>query len=451
MKKKSINSLIILIIICLLPLLPWYFLSPVKDLTFNYENLTHSLGQIAALIGMTMFAITFVLSTRLKFIEKFLGGLDKVYTIHRIFGSISFMLLLFHPIMLVLKFVPYKMDLAAKYLLPGHGISVNFGIIALGGMIILLIATFFINLKYHYWKISHKFMGIFFILAIFHIFLVRGTASRDYIFTGYYVYAIIVSVIGVVAFIYSLFFKSSKLAIYKIKSIKIINKIIFDIKLKPVNKPLNYKAGQFAFFRFHNKMINKEFHPFSIASPSDEPNIRIIIKSLGDYTNKLTCLKEDDIVSVEGPYGEFTIQNNDDDMIWICAGIGVTPFMGMAKDIIKKGYSSKINLYYIARNEEDFVGLDELNLIKTELNSKKSNENKLITNKSGINKTNVKFIVNPWISSVKGRITINDIQIINNAKIFLCGPEEFKKSLIKDLVKKGISYENIYQEDFNFK
>lgn len=428
MRNKTIRSIIILYAISLLPLIPWYFLSPIKDLQLNYENITHSLGQMSALIGMTLFALTFVLSTRLRPIEKAIGGLDKVYHVHSMLGSSAFMLILAHPILLILKFIPTRVDLAAKYLLPGHGLSVDFGIIGIVGMIILLGITFYINMRYHYWKMSHKFLGLSFIFAILHIFLVRGTASRDNIFDGYYIYATIVSLIGLISFIYSLNFKSIKLYVYKVKSIDVKNKINYDIVLEPMKRPMRYKAGQFAFFRFHNKSLGKEFHPYSIASPTDG-ELRIIIKSLGDYTEKIKNLNIGDMVSVEGPYGEFTIKNKTDGMVWISAGIGITPFIGMAKDVVNKNHTGNTRLFYCAKEKDDLIMYDEMKILEN----------------SG------RFEIIPWCSDVSGRISLKDIGPINDLKVYICGPEGFKAGLIEQLHKEGISDDNIFHENFGLK
>jgi len=429
MKRKAILGTAVLIILSMLPLIPW-LLGPVSTYALDYENITHAIGQAAALVGMTMFAITFVLSTRLRIFERMLGGLDKVYVVHSLLGSIAFILLLMHPIFLILKYIPGHIDLAAGYLLPGMGWAVDLGIIALGGMIVLLVLTLYISIRYNYWKLSHKFLGLFFVIAVFHIILIRGTISRDHIFDGYFIYVAIVSAIGIIAFLYSLLYKSTGLAYYRIKSIDKGAKNIYDIVLEPVKKPLQYKAGQFAFFRF--KKLGREFHPYSIASATGSGNIRVIVKKLGDYTNRIEELKKGDIAAAEGPYGHFTIQNPDDEMVWIGAGIGITPFMGMAADVMGKKHKGKVSLYYCAKAEDEFMGLDEL----MEISESKD----------------ISFRFVPWCTGKDGKMSLSDIgQVSKKAKYYLCGPLPFKESFISQLKKSGVSRENIFEEDFGLK
>lgn len=432
MNIKKLVGWLAIILISFSPVFLLIFLGP--SLIYSYSDITHKLGQITALIGITMFAITFILATRLKFIEDIFGGLDKVYVVHCIVGATALMMILFHPILLVLKFIPSNLKLAAEYLLPNAYWSVNFGIIALLGMIGLIYLTFYSKIKYHQWKISHEFLGAVFIFAVLHMFLVRGTASRDYIFSGYYLYASIVSLIGLASFFYSLFLKNriKKQAIYKIKNIE-KKKNVNEITLSPLGKPIQYKSGQFIFIRFYNEKLSNEAHPFSIASKSNNPEIKIMVKNLGDFTGNLHQLNVGDRVGIEGPYGRFNFHTNktNPNQIWVAGGIGITPFIGMVEDL-KPG--QKVDLYYSVKSEDEFMSLDFLKSIEAK---------------------NKNFRLFPWITSKNGYLTLKNIQE-NSGKLAdkefcLCGPNALKEALKNDLIKLGISNDKIHSEEFSFR
>ncbi len=433
-KNKKLLGWLTLIVISIIPVFLLIFLG---DPNFStYSSATHSFGEIFGLVGMTMFALTFILSTRIKAIEDVFGGLDKVYIVHGILGGTALMLILFHPIFLVLKFVPHALDKAAGYLLPSVYWSTNFGILALTGMIVLIYITLFTKMKYHRWKFTHEFLGLMFTFAVFHIFLVRGNASADNIFNGYYVYAAIVSLIGLSAFSYSLFLKNRlvKNAVYKID--KVINADdLFEIDLIPEHKPIKYKSGQFIYLRFYNEKLSKEPHPFSIASKSNEETIKIVVKKLGDFTKKLEHLKEGDKVSVEGPYGRFNFQKyKDKDQIWIAAGIGITPFLGMVGELENFPDRGKIDLYYTVRDDSDFIGYNQLSETASKI--------------KGFN-----FI--PWNSKNKGRINAQDIEQfsgdLKGKEVFICGPDKFKEDTIIKLIKEGVKKSSVHEEAFNFR
>jgi len=437
MKIKSTLGWIALIAISLAPVFLWLYLGVGFEGLTDYKSITHGMGELFGLIGMTMFALTFILSTRITFIEDIFGGLDKVYIAHGILGGSALISILAHPIFLVIKFIPKEINLAAEYLLPSSYWSANFGIISLVGMIVLMFITLFTKMKYNRWKFTHEFFGLMFIFAVLHIFLVRNSIAQDNIFSGYYIYATIVSVIGIFGFSYSLFIKNRlfKNAIYSIKSI-IKKDDLFEITITPEHKPISYKAGQFIFIRFYNKNISKESHPFSIASKSNSNDIIIVAKNLGDYTKKLVHLNVGDKVSIEGPYGRFNYKKHSEkNQIWIAAGIGITPFIGMAQDVMNDNkLKSNITLIYLIKNKDDLIAKSLFEDI-----SKKSS----------------KFNFIPWVSEEKGRITIKDIYSINNkfhnSEFFLCGPTRFKENLIKNLIKNNIKKDNIHEEAFDFR
>jgi len=391
MKLKIILTWIGIIIIGMIPILLLLAFGP-KD----YSSMTHTLGQISGLVGMTFFALTFIFSTRARWIEDLFDGLDKVYPVHAFLGSLSFVLLLLHPLLLVMKYIPENVRLAAKYLLPGGLISVDFGIFALAGMIILLVVTFYSQLRYNQWKFSHEFLGLFFILAVLHVFLVRATVARDYIFSGYYVYVAIVSVIGLGGFAYSLLrtrIKGKRYRIAKIKSMGDTQEI--TLEPKDAANGISFNSGQFVFVKFYCRGISSESHPFSISSPSGTGSIRITVKNLGDFTCQLGRLSEGNKVIVEGPYGRFhqkkdskdNTKNLYSDEIWIAGGVGVTPFLGLAEDF-KDSKSGHVDLYYTVKSKEEFVHLKEL---------------------QDIAKYNAAFRVFPWASNEQGYLTLDEI------------------------------------------
>ncbi len=426
--KKNLGWTVLLLV-SFIPAFLWFFIGNGKIQLFT--DPVHSLGQIFGLVGMTMFALTFVLSMRLRFIEDVFGGLDKVYAVHGILGGTSLMMILFHPIFLVLNFFPNQINIAMKYLLPSSNWPVNFGLIALLGMILLIFITLFTKIKYNKWKFSHEFLGLVFIFAAIHIFLVRGSVSIDNIFPGYYLYATIVSVIGIGAFVYSLFLRKKKSLVYVIESINEKGDC-FDIYMTPKVKPLLYKSGQFIFARFYSRGLPREAHPFSIASKSNSNKLNIAVKKLGDFTKEIGKISVGDEVLIEGPYGRFN-SGKGKDQIWIAAGIGITPFIGMAADLENSDSKNKIDLYYISRSRD---------FIKEEIFSEIPRKNK-----------SFRFI--KWESDIKGRISAEDIKKISgkldDKEFFICGPEKFKEDFISKLVESGIKPEEIHWEEFELR
>jgi predicted ferric reductase len=434
--NSQTNSFLGWSVIFLFSLIPVFLFFVFGNGTNGFESFSSSLytfGRIFALVGITLFALNFVLSTRLKFLEEVFGGMDKVYLVHGIVGGTAFMLILAHPIFLIVNLIPNHIVQAAGYFIPGGILSLDFGLIAIFGFLSLIFITFFTKMKYNHWKFTHEFMGGVFALASLHILLVRDSVAIDSIFYGYFVFVSIIIVIGMSAFIYSLIVRKKfiKYAPYLIKNMR-INKNIIELQLEPESEQIKYQAGQFIFLRFYNKEVSREPHPFSIASKTNDKVIEVIIKKSGDFTNKLEFLKVGDKISIEGPYGKFNFRNFEGKkQIWIAGGIGITPFLGMI-DELKENPGSNIVLFYTFK--ENYIINEEL---LKKIRSIKS----------------LKFI--PWNSEKRGPINIGKIiEIEGNLKdreILICGPPKLKESIIKKLKDLGIKKNKIHEEVFDLK
>lgn len=429
---KTNFPIILLVFLSAIPIIRWAFLEPISIRFFDFNSTMTSLGQITGLLGMTLFAINLILSNRTHFFDKIFGGLHHFYNAHKWLGSLSFSLLLFHPLFLVIKYISISTYEAAMFLLPnGNNVSVTFGIVALLGMIVLLGITFYLKIKYHIWRFSHKFMVIVFVFAIFHTFLISSDISRD-MFLRYYV--LFFSFVGLLSGAYRAYFRFLFNTDYEftVKKVQMLNNNVFEIELIPNKKVMDFSPGQFIFIRFVGVGVSSEPHPFSIASSVNDDVLKIVIKSLGDFTSKLANIQSGMLAKVEGPYGSFyKNKNSTKKEIWIAGGVGITPFLAMARSL--NNIDFEIDLYFCLKNKNEAVLLNELEYI---------------------NKVNNKLKIIPWYSEEKGFITAQEIGKLSgstrSADIYLCGPPAFMKILRNQFINLGVENRNIYFEEFNF-
>eukprot|EP00178_Gracilaria_changii_P018723 TRINITY_DN537_c0_g1_i1.p1 TRINITY_DN537_c0_g1~~TRINITY_DN537_c0_g1_i1.p1 ORF type:complete len:842 (-),score=142.25 TRINITY_DN537_c0_g1_i1:338-2863(-) len=108
-----------------------------------------------------------------------------------------------------------------------------------------------------------------------------------------------------------------------------------------VPKPFQYRSGQYAELQVPS--INREWHPFTIASAPHEETLALYIKKLGDWTgalheefaNRLNGEDHDTIsVMVRGPYGAPCQHvRGYERVVLISGGIGATPFSAVCKEL----------------------------------------------------------------------------------------------------------------------
>jgi len=420
--------------LCLFPIVLWVSATSLIDrFNLDFGTAIGSFGQVAGLVGTAMFAVSLFLSARLKIFEKYFGGLNGIYERHNQFGQMALILLILHPLLLLFKYAGSFTD-AVAFLLPSSNWDYNFGIFSLGLMIFLIVLTLYLRPRYNIWKFTHKFLGFAFFLGGLHVWFIPSDTSQ---YLPLRIYMLGLVAIALIAFFYRTVFEKffvSKLE-YEVVSVSKLNNSIVEITLKPLRSILSFISGQFVFLQFVNSPIGSESHPFSIASSSTDKFLKIAIKNLGDYTSKLASVGAGTKALIEGPFGTFSYEKaNNKEQIWIAGGVGITPFVSMARSI--SDYSKyKIDLLYCVRNGEEAVYLDDFRQIASNSDDH--------------------FSLNLFCSNLSGRVNIDYIKAtisgnLADRDIFICAPPGMIHSMVEQFIQAGVSPQNIHSEEFNF-
>jgi len=108
-----------------------------------------------------------------------------------------------------------------------------------------------------------------------------------------------------------------------------------------------HRVGQYYFVNFPAISLT-EWHPYSVSSGPREDTVEMHIRGLGDHTNRIVTLAKEreakntnngagaipTTVCIDGPYGLQDFNYRTYPMILLAAGgIGVTPIIGMLKDV----------------------------------------------------------------------------------------------------------------------
>lgn len=410
----------------------WLAYMGLSDRVGNTTLVMVNIGRISGLLGMVMFSQSIILSTRVKWMEKFFGGMDKIYTSHHLIGGMSFILLLIHPLTLALSYLP-DIKGAANFLIPQpSNWPVYFGISSLMFMMAFLVVTFFVKLPYQLWKQTHKFLGVAFFIGGIHSFFIPSDISS---YPPLYIFMAIIVGIGLICWIYRSVLGAVMVKKFRYEIIKTekLNNSVMSVTMKPAGSPLKYNPGQFVYVSFEDQDLTKEYHPFSLVSAPKDENIRVMVKYLGDFTKSLDKLTEGTGAKVEGAYGQFyKIVKPEFPQIWIAGGIGIAPFLGIAKSFDLRD-NTKVDLYYCAAKENDLVALNEFNMIA---------------------EANPNFRIFPFVSEKYGRMDSGLVEKLSgqleNKEIFLCGPGPMMKGFKKQFESVGIKPELIHSEEFSF-
>ena len=437
MMKSLKNNLgfILVWILATIPLILWYFMLPLSGRFSSWGNTFRSLGQLTGLLGMALLSINFILAARFKFLDKLFNGLNRVYIKHHIIGALAFCFLLFHPIFLVIQYLFISLKASFNFIFYFQDWPTSFGKIALLIMVVLLVITFYLNFKYQNWKNTHQYFGLVLFFGGLHMLFVPSNISNNAVLK-YYMLGL--AVLGAYAYLYRTIFGVYKKTEYKYKldEVKKINDSVVELKLTPLFKKIKFLPGQFVFLRFETGGLLSESHPFSVTSYSDGDNLSLGIKTLGDYTSMIYLLKPGVTCLIEGPFGAFSYAKAESKrQIWIAGGIGITPFLSMARQI-NTGHGDannyNIDLYYSVKNASETAFAQELEEISRRNNNFKFFEH--VTEKDGF---------------ISAELVTKKSDNIAGAEIFLCGPAGFMKSLRSQFIKFGFSNSKIHSEEFS--
>jgi predicted ferric reductase len=180
-------------------------------------------------------------------------------------------------------------------------------------------------------------------------------------------------------------------------------------------------------------------HPYTIAShwQADNPKIRFVVKELGDHTNRLRAkLHVGQDVTIEGPYGRFTFDDDRPHQIWIGGGIGITPFIA--------------RMQYMAERQDnrDWPNGQQVDLFHTTADVDEEALAKIAVDAQS---ANVRLHV--LIDARDGRLTGDRIRSLvsewREASIWFCGPAGFGEALKQDLAAQDFPvHERFHQELF---
>jgi predicted ferric reductase len=437
--KKIIHSPVtqyfILGISLLLPFILWLGAPHINPRFDSLAEVLASTGEVAGILGTVLFSITIILSMRPRILESLLGGINKLYIKHSRLGQIAFVLLLMHPLLLLAR---YAQDIqgAVTFFTIGSSLQQDLGIIAIVLMIFTIVLTLYIRPRYSIWRNIHKLLGVALFLGALHIYLSPSYVLSNSILLLNYVLGLAAIAIGFWVYKSILGMVFTKRYKYTVKEVTKLNDSIIEIEMQAENTSgsMVYNAGQFIFIKFLQQGISKESHPFSLVSAPCESNLKVSVKVLGDYTAALyNKLDQWSGALVEGPFGLFSYKKvNKARQVWIAGGVGITPFVSMAKDLVDTPGSYDVSLYYAVRNEHEAVYLSLLQSVADKVSG---------------------FRVIPFYSEDRGFITANyiasDIKDIKERDVLLCAPPVMIHSLKVQFMDIGLDSHQLYSEEFN--
>lgn len=394
---------------------------------------------LTGLASFLLMTLVMLLAMRPRFIEKPLGGLDKMYHLHKWAGIWA----------VVLGLVHYGVKLAKGPMIEVFGAAVkeprvktflevfrdtakDFGEWSVWIFAAMILLALWQRFPYHLWRYVHKALAIFYLVIVYHG-LVLAPANWWLQPAGLLIG--LAALIGSWCAVVSLTGRIGRAHKWEgvIQAVDKLNEDCFSLVCQ-VPEQWRHTAGQFAFLRLNNF---EGAHPFTIASADTATGqVRFVIKSLGDYTQKLTQqVAVGQKVSIEGPYGCFAIPQEQQKApyIWVAAGIGITPFVAWLESLQKQpDQAPQVQFYYCVKDDQEAVLVNYLQDLVSKLPS-------------------IELHIN--YSNQQGRLQAQQVfaQAQPTSQVWFCGPNAFAAALKRGAAQMGLAKLKFHQEIFKMR
>lgn len=404
--------------------------------TVNFNALSLSaffylVGRLCGLMGFLFLSILIISGETARFFDRFFG-INGIIMFQRKFSLITSLFILFHPLFFILSGRIYSYYLIVP----------NFTILplALGTISFYLFITVMIaskiakRISYKSWQFLHILIYFLFFFSLYHA-LTFGSDTGSFSISSIFYLLMMAVIIGI---IYRSYYKIKQKFFsekFYVKEVKKETEDTFTLALQSKEK-LSFQPGQFCFLRINkNKLYAR--HPFTISSPPKEKELKFTIKIEGRFTQEASRLKEGEEVIVEGPFGIFTREDEEKDLVFIAGGVGITPFRSMIKHQVNEKSKQKISLLYGSKTKEDIIFKRELDRMDEEWFRKVYILSKEKADKDGYERGFVdKSIIEKYVKN------------LSNSNFYICGPEGMKEKVKKALISLGVKKRDIFIEDF---
>lgn len=379
--------------------------------------------------ALVLMAAAALLGGRLKWIESALGGLDRVYEIHKWLGIWALALASFH---FVFKAGMPSWEVAPILPLPSFPTRLvrQLSYVALGLIVLLALNR---KIPYSTWRWWHKLSGPLFLIVVLHWLSFKSPIA---LISPAGLWLATMSSLGILAALYKLLLYPlvSSHAQYRISRISHGPSAI-HLELMPIGRPLAFKAGQFAFLRMHEKGM-REPHPFTIAT-AGEPDGRVefVIRGLGDFTRKLVAKAAIGMhADLYAPFGRFQRSTGLRHEVWIGGGVGISPFIAWLQDPEATEFEN-VTLFYFFTLGREFPAFDMLQQMARHRGAE------LVLNSTGASD-----------SAFTGRLE----EIVRdagpeNVGISFCGPQGLLEQVRDQMKILGIPEARLRFEQFEFR
>lgn len=429
----------------------WLMAEPQVFEPANFFALRSSLVQYSGVIAIGTMSVAMILALRPRRPERWFGGLDKMYRLHKWLGIAALVVSIGHwlwsqgPKWAVGWGLIERPERGARppvenpieqFLAGLRSSAEGLGEWSFYAAVVLIALALIKRFPYRLFYKTHRLLAVVYLVLVFHAVVL---ISFSYWTSPIGLMMALLLAGGIYAAIIVL--------LRRVGSGRQVRGRIVSLQYYPGVRALEtqievpqgwpgHKPGQFAFATSDR---SEGAHPYTIASAWNDKDRRItfITRELGDHTSRLRDkLRVGQEVTIEGPYGCFDFDNGQPRQIWIGGGIGITPFIAGMKHLAQERRTNPdrprpaIDLFHTTADYDE-KAIDKL---RADAEAAGIRLHVLVDARDGL------------LTGERIRATVPEWR---DASIWFCGPAGFGKALRNDFAAQGLPVaERFHQELF---
>lgn len=397
----------------------------------GHETASNQAALLAGTIGFSLMALNMILATRMRGLEQWIGGLDRVYELHKWTGAMVLGLIIAH--------TQIGFEQVEGVLPPGSlsETAVEVAELALYPFVALILVSLVkrvpkipFEIPYGLWRWSHRLMGVVFVMLAFHQLFVKAPFGPSDVISQW---LIAMAAIGVLCFIWTQIQGPIRTRSYAVTAVEQLSGAT-RVSAAPKGRPVRVRPGQFAFMAARKAGL-REPHPFTVSGMDGNGAIEFSIRPLGDFTKRLReGLAVGDVLRVQGGYGTFRPQDGRKPQLWVAGGIGITPFLAAA-EALTPDMTGQITLIHAVPTQAASVGEDRLRAVAARVPG-----------------FDFHLHASDTASRLTGQAVLDHLPFdLSKADMWFCGPPPLRKALHTQFKAAGKAPRRIHFERFEFR
>jgi predicted ferric reductase len=393
-------------------------------------------GRITGLLGTYLLLVTVLLAGRVPVVERTLGQ-DRLLRWHRRLAPWALVLIAAHGVLITAGYA----QTARSGLLHQFGVLLGSysGVLAATVAFLLLLGAGFTSariarrrMRYETWWTVHLYTYLALALSFSHQ-LATGAAFVGHPFARAWWIGVWLATAGaVLLYRVGLPLWRSLFHQLRVVSVEPVAPGVVSVTCRGRGlRLLPLAGGQFFQWRFLERGMWWQAHPYSVSALADPPYLRFTVRDLGDHSRSLSHIQPGTRVAIEGPYGAFTAgARRTDRLVLIGAGVGVTPLRALLEDL---PVHVDVAMLVRAHSAQDLVLRDE---IETLIDARGGQLFELVGPREKV----------PLTAQAIRRM----VPDIAERDVYVCGPTGFT-SAVRDAARVlGVPSERVHHETFTF-